>query len=112
MEHDDARAALDRLITDNKEDYAGLSKLVGKNAAYIQQYIKRGTPRHLGERERGILARYFGVEESLLGAPENYRILRKGLRMVPKLHIDASAGAGALTDEEASAGQIGFDENG
>jgi hypothetical protein len=110
MDETDARASLARLILENKEDYAGLSKLVGKNAAYIQQFIKRGTPKKLGEQERGILARYFGVDETILGAPVQSPGKRGGLRMVPKLKIDASAGHGALTDSEAVAGQVGFDE--
>lgn len=110
MDENEPRAALAALIAENGEDYAGLSKLVGKNAAYIQQFIKRGSPKRLGERERGILARYFGVDEAVLGAPLPPAGRRGGLRMVPKLRIDASAGAGALTDQEAAAGQIGFDE--
>ncbi|MFC4293188.1 helix-turn-helix transcriptional regulator [Sphingorhabdus arenilitoris] len=110
MDENDPRVVLDRLITDNGDDYAGLSKLIGKNAAYIQQYIKRGTPRFLGERERGILARYFGVSETDLGGPEGRAQMPAGLRLMPKLEIGASAGAGALTDEEWIAGQIGFDE--
>lgn len=110
MDENEPRAALAALIAENGEDYAGLSKLVGKNAAYIQQFIKRGSPKRLGERERGILARYFGVDEAVLGAPLPAAGRRGGLRMVPKLRIDASAGAGALTDQEVAAGQIGFDE--
>jgi hypothetical protein len=110
MNEKDPRAVLDRLIVDNREDYAGLSKLVGRNAAYIQQFIKRGSPKQLGERERGILARYFGIDEALLGAPQLLGRRRDGLRLVPKLKIEASAGSGALTDVEALAGQVGFDE--
>jgi Peptidase S24-like len=100
---------LDRLIAENGDDYAGLSKLVGRNAAYIQQFIKRGSPKRLPERERGILARYFGVDESLLGglaAPA----AKAGLRLIPKLAVGASAGPGAINDAEALAGKIGFDE--
>jgi Peptidase S24-like len=109
MIQNEPRLVLDRLITENGDDYAGLSKLVGRNAAYIQQFIKRGTPKRLGEQERAILARYYGVDESVLGAlPVTGK--NKGLRMVPKLAIGASAGAGALTDREALAGRIGFDE--
>jgi hypothetical protein len=111
MDENEPRANLDRLITNNREDYASLSKLVGRNAAYIQQFIKRGSPKRLGERERGILARYFGVDEALLGAPKVPGRRRDGLRLVPKLRIEASAGSGALTDVEALAGQVGFDEN-
>jgi hypothetical protein len=110
MDENEPRAALERLIADNGDDYAGLSKLLGRNPAYIQQFIKRGSPKRLGEQERGILARYFGVSESLLGAPVVEARRKTGLTMIPKLRIDASAGAGALSDEEVAAGQIGFDE--
>ena len=51
MADDDPRATLDRLIADNGDDYAGLSKLLGRNAAYIQQFIKRGSPKRLPELE-------------------------------------------------------------
>jgi hypothetical protein len=110
MDDVEPRAFLDRLIAENREDYAKLSKLIGRNPAYIQQYIKRGSPKRLGEQERGILARYFGVEEVLLGAPHSPAKTRGGLRLVPKLSVGASAGPGALTEVEALAGQIGFDE--
>jgi phage repressor protein C with HTH and peptisase S24 domain len=109
MESKEPRAALAKLMAENGDNYAGLSKLVGKNAAYIQQFIKRGTPKRLGENERAILARYYGVSESMLGAPVD-GVRRSGLKLVPKLAIGASAGAGSLTDLEALAGRIGFDE--
>ncbi len=44
---DDARANLDRLIRERGETYGGISKLLGRNAAYIQQFVKRGSPRKL-----------------------------------------------------------------
>jgi hypothetical protein len=108
MNNLDPRAELDRLIRANGDDYAALSKFLGRNAAYVQQFIKRGSPKILPEKERGLLARYFGVDERTLGAPEDAR--RSGLRLVPKLAVGASAGAGALTSEEALAGKVGFDE--
>ncbi len=109
MVNEDSRAALDRLIAENGDDYAGLSKLLGRNAAYIQQFIKRGTPKRLPEAERGVLARYFGVDERILGglAPAAGRA---GLRTIPRLDVGASAGSGALNEGEALAGKIGFDE--
>jgi hypothetical protein len=106
---EDPRAALARLIADNNEDYAGLSKLVGRNAAYIQQFIKRGTPKRLPEVERGILAHYFGVDEKLLGGITS-PASKAGLRLIPKLAVGASAGPGAINDAETLAGKIGFDE--
>ncbi len=110
MEISDPRAELDRLITDNGDDYAGMSKLVGRNPAYIQQYIKRGTPKRLGEAERATLAQYYGVDQRVLGAPAT-PTANAGLRMIPKLAVGASAGPGALTDREALAGRIGFEES-
>lgn len=105
------RAELDRLAQKHGEDYASLSRLVGRNPAYIQQYIKRGSPKHLPERERTILARYFGVDPRILGAPEDDGTTRAdGLRLVPKLAVGASAGAGAWAEGEALAGRVGFDE--
>jgi phage repressor protein C with HTH and peptisase S24 domain len=106
---EEPRAALERLILESGEDFAGLSKLVGRNPAYIQQFIKRGTPKKLPETERGILARYFGVDETLLGKSSDAAVT-SGIRLIPKLAVGASAGAGAMHDGEALAGKIGFDE--
>lgn len=65
---DSPREVLARLCAERGEDFAGLSRLIGRNAAYIQQFIRRGTPRRLPERERAILARHFGIPEQWLGA--------------------------------------------
>lgn len=64
------RERLDALIRESGQGYAALSRLLGRNPAYIQQYIKRGVPRTLGETERSTLARHFGVPEHYLGAPQ------------------------------------------
>lgn len=109
MEKHDPRAALERLISDRRDDYSALSKMLGRNPAYVQQYIKRGSPRRLPEYERGILARYFGVDERVLGAPE-LPGGKSGMRKVPLLDIAASAGAGAFSNGEQLAGRVDFDE--
>lgn len=110
MVNSDPRAELERLVQAHGDDFASLSRLVGRNPAYIQQYIKRGSPKNLPERERSILARYYGVAPQLLGAPEEEVGKRGGLKLVPKLAVGASAGAGALAEGEALAGKVGFDE--
>ena len=92
MSYVDQRAALERLIRERREDYAGLSRLIGKNSAYIQQFIKRGIPRRLAEKDRQLLARYFGVDEQLLGGPPSAGA--GGLVPIPRLDIGASAGPG------------------
>jgi len=106
----DPRVELERLIQSHGDDYSALSRLVGRNPAYIQQFIKRGSPKNLPERERSILARYYGVDPQLLGAPEEAGGKHDKLKLVPKLAVGASAGAGALADGEALAGKVGFDE--
>jgi hypothetical protein len=108
MTDDEARAALARLIAEKGEDFAGLSRLIGRNPAYVQQYIRRGTPRRLDERDRRLLARYFGVDETVLGAP-GAAPARGALVPVPRLDIGAAAGAGAFAGEERAAAHIAFE---
>jgi hypothetical protein len=117
MTDEEARAALDALIRDRREDYAGLSRLIGRNPAYIQQYVRRGTPRRLDERDRRILADYFGVAEAMLGAPASrgMKVARAGesrrgadLIAVPRLSLGASAGPGALAGEEQARSEMLF----
>lgn len=108
MTDNDPRAQLERLIRERGEDYASLSRLLGRNPAYIQQYMKRGSPRRLGEEDRHLLARYFGVDESLLGGAARARV-DGGLVSIPRLDVNASAGPGALEAEERRLGRIGFD---
>ena len=101
----EARAALDALIRERREDYASLSRMLGRNSAYIQQFIKRGIPRKLDEEDRAKLARYFGVSEALLGGREP----DEGLIAVPVLDVQASAGAGTFAESERALARMRFD---
>jgi SOS-response transcriptional repressor LexA len=105
-----ARAELARLISERREDFAGLSRMLGRNAAYVQQYVKRGTPRRLAENDRRALAKYFGVEEHILGGAEKARdsSLAK-LVPVPLLHVRASAGHGSFAEHESAVAHMAFD---
>lgn len=120
MMADDAKANLDRLIRERGETYGSVSKLIGRNPAYIQQFVKRGTPRKLDEADRKLLARYFNVEEGLLGgadapawqAPRTSRgkpMLAGEMVAVPRLALGASAGPGSLQEDETTAGALAFD---
>ena len=108
MTDSDPRAALERLIEERGEEFASLSRLLGRNSAYVQQYIKRGTPKRLDERDRRLLARYFGVSETLLGGPPA-EAQDSGLVSVRRLDLGASAGAGALGADETVRGAMAFD---
>ncbi len=108
---DDVRETLDRLIREGGDDYASISRLLDRNAAYVQQFIRRGTPRKLDEDDRRLLARYFGVDESLLGGlgDGSAAASKSGLKLVPRYALGASAGPGSLPEDEAAMGQIAFD---
>src|SRR2546421_3612692 len=101
------RGELERLIIEKREDYAGLSRMLGRNAAYIQQFIKRGVPKRLAEEDRKRLARYFGVDESLLGGPASAPVPAEGLIAIPRFDVRASAGHGAYAESEPSLAHLG-----
>ncbi|MEA3040302.1 MAG: hypothetical protein QOE79_2815 [Sphingomonadales bacterium] len=103
------RAVLERLIEERREDYAGLSRLIGRNAAYIQQFVKRGVPRQLAERDRRTLARYFNVPDEALGGPPPLASGGGAIVPLPRLDVRASAGPGANPDGETVTGTVVFD---
>jgi phage repressor protein C with HTH and peptisase S24 domain len=111
---DDVRSALDALIQERGEDYSAISRLLGRNAAYIQQFIKRGTPRRLAEEDRLKLAAYFRVPEARLGGrgdgPAGGPSAPVALVTVPRIAIGASAGPGGIAEIEERGRPIAFDD--
>lgn len=109
MSSDDPRALLERLIQERREDYAGLSRLLGRNPAYVQQFIKRGVPRKLAEDDRAKLARYFDVDEELLGGPARERLAgASDLVPIPRYRVSAAAGHGSIPGREDKIAEVGF----
>ena len=106
----DPRLVLERLCAERGEDFAGLSRMLGRNAAYIQQFVRRGVPRRLGEEERRKLARYFGISEMLLGGPGPSEAGADGLISVKRHPVMVSAGPGAIVTEELGKPYFAFDE--
>src|SRR3546814_17927068 len=96
MEHD--REELDRLIQQRRLGYSSISRMIGRNSSYIQQFIKRGSPRTLDDDDRRTLATFFGLDEHVLGGPP--APMRDMLIEIPVITVDASAafGASAKTD--------------
>ena len=105
----DPRVILEKLCAERGEDFAGLSRMLGRNAAYIQQYVRRGVPKRLKEEERRKLARYFSVSEAMLGGPPELAA-REGLIAVNRTAVRASAGPGAIVSEESGRPYFAFDE--
>ena len=114
MAHDDPRARLLELATVQGVSLARLSELIGRNQTYLQQFIRKGSPRRLEERDRRTLARFFGIDESELGAPEDISSASPGKAPrgdwvdVPRLALGASAGPGAVAMEERQVGAFRF----
>jgi phage repressor protein C with HTH and peptisase S24 domain len=83
--------------------------MLGKNPAYIQQFIRRGTPRRLREGERRKLARYFGISESLLGGRDGDDQGPAGMIAISRSAVSASAGPGAIPAGEEGQPYFAFD---
>lgn len=64
------RATIQRVAAERGESLLSLSVKLGKNEAYLHQFIKRGTPRRLPEDDRLKLAQLLWNDERLLGARE------------------------------------------
>lgn len=111
----DPRTRLLDLSTQRGVSLAQLSALIGRNSSYLQQFVRKGSPRKLEETDRRILARFLGVDESELGAPgENSFTPPQGKPQrgewvdVPRLALGASAGPGAMAAEEQPIGAFRF----
>jgi len=100
----DQAQALAALAQAHGESLAGLSRLIGRNAAYLQQFVTRGSPRRLAEADRRMIAAYLGVPESALGGEAVPAMVR-----VPRIDAAASAGAGALVEHDREAGGEAID---
>jgi len=121
---DGARARLVVLAGDRGVSLSALSALIGRNTTYLQQFVRKGSPRKLEENDRRTLAEFFGVAETELGAPARGGVVSAmpgakpesaGIRAalaewadIPRLPLGASAGPGAVTSEEIPSGRLRF----
>lgn len=115
MSEIDPRQRLLELAEEREVSLSRLSRLIGKNASYLQQFVRKGSPRKLEELDRGKLARFFGVDEGELGAPKDnsYSLFQaasggEGWVDVPRLALGASAGSGVDAGGEERIGAIRF----
>ncbi len=120
-----ARSRLVALASARGVSLAALSALIGRNTTYLQQFVRKGSPRKLEENDRRTLAQFFGVPETELGAsnresvisigkggvvtaPAGPRAAKAEWADIPRLPLGASAGPGALTPEEIPSGRLRF----
>ncbi|CDK97927.1 putative repressor protein CI [Magnetospirillum gryphiswaldense MSR-1 v2] len=112
MDLDPVRLRLLQLVQEQKTDLKNLSLAIGRNAAYLHQFVFRGTPKILAEDVRQALAEHLAVEEDELRHSQiptrkprspNQRddvglALPDGFLPVSEIDVRASAGYGAVHD--------------
>lgn len=112
------RLHLKRLLEDRGISYAQCSQAMGRNHAYMQQYLERGTPRFLKESDREVLEEMLALDPGTLdwgregGADkistkivdkENNR-LDKTHALIPEISAQLAMGGGAVIDLEVQQG--------
>jgi phage repressor protein C with HTH and peptisase S24 domain len=109
---DKIRKRLSREIELRQMDMKQLSLALGKNHAYVQQFLTRGIPAKLKEQDRRKLSEMLDIPESELGGPTPASSAAQPasqFKTVTEYDIRASAGDGALTSEENIRSQWPFD---
>jgi phage repressor protein C with HTH and peptisase S24 domain len=118
MDLDPVRTRVLKLIEDRDTDLKNASLKIGRNAAYLHQFIFRGTPKVLPEDARQPLAEFLGVDEDSLRhrrvpprklrskvsardedddvIPTRASRMPEGFIGIPEIDVRASAGPGAL----------------
>jgi phage repressor protein C with HTH and peptisase S24 domain len=116
MDLDPVRTRVMKLIERRETDLKHASLAIGRNAAYLHQFIFRGTPKVLPEDVRAALAEHLGVNEAELrhrsvpprkprskdaadsdaAAPSKAPRLPAGFSAIPEIDVRASAGPGAM----------------
>ena len=66
MTYDPKRARLETILRENGLRLAGASAAIGRNRAYLQQYLRRGTPEVLSFQDTETLGRMLACDPSEL----------------------------------------------
>jgi hypothetical protein len=104
---DAIRKLIARVVAERGLDLKKVSKELGRNPAYMQQYLRRGVPKELPERERLRLSELLDLPESQLGAPRpTMRETATADGLILRQHdTNAAAGDGAVIDQETEIGR-------
>jgi phage repressor protein C with HTH and peptisase S24 domain len=102
-----ARGRLQQLARERGSTMSQLSRLLGRNPAYLQQYVSRGSPRHLDEPDVRKIAEFLGISPRQIetrpmtvGFGSFDGVGDDEYRAIPRLPLDASAGPGAVGSQE------------
>ena len=108
MEHDPVRDALRERLWQSGVSLAEASLAIGRNKAYLQQYLARGMPRVLSFQDSEKLATLLGCDpatlrHAALPAPRPWKkkpgTARPRTAPVAEMEVEAAAGPGAWNDE-------------
>lgn len=107
----EARERLQSLARGAGASLAELSRVIGRNPAYLQQYVTRASPRHLDGADLRKIAEYLGASPRVIetrrlddmppdSPPGRRAVSAEDWVDVPRLALGASAGPGAFSAEE------------
>lgn len=85
----DPHERLAQLVAADGSGYAALSRLIGRPEGFLRRFAVERVPTRLRERERALLAAYFGVDEHELGGPAPARPPRRDPR-APRMRFGRS----------------------
>ena len=116
MDRDPVRQKIKDLMWKNGLNMREASLAIGRNPAYMHQFLERGIPKALTFQDSTALAGRLGCDEAELRhktIPKRKTWTRKprekaatipaaGLAFVPEMEVEAAAGPGALNEEFVS----------
>lgn len=115
------RQKLEHLIrTSSHDDYASISALIGRNHAYMQQFIKRGVPKCLRDNDMKKIIKHFNISLNYFGTPDDFpnpgqehsdildaEFDEEYIR-VNVYNIEAAAGVGSVVENNEIANKLAF----
>lgn len=109
---DAIRKRILRALEEKGADMKEASLAIGRNHAYIQQYIERGIPAKLKEHDRAALADFLGIDEFEIGGRIAFAESKpdfSSFKFVSEYDVTVSAGGGAFIADENVRGNWPFD---
>lgn len=97
---DDVRQFIADALAEKGMTLKDASLAIGKNHAYLQQFMHRHVPETLPEASRAKLAMVLGVKEESLGGRPRAPMPENGSVSIPEHDVRASAGPGAIVEGE------------
>ena len=100
---DPVRRRLLQLLTTKGSTLQAASIAMGRNEAYLQQFVHRGTPKILAEDDREILAEHLGCRPELLKHGRSYRLATRAKRPPPSDAYAAPRGYSVIPEADVQA---------